>query len=73
MDKWNLKRGPALAIVSAPAFLIGLVYVTKGGLYWLDIVDKFVNLRLIAAVVECIIGGCVAPTKFASIHNASQK
>ena len=42
MDKWNLKRGPALALISAPAFLIGLIYVTSG-LHWLDIVDKFVN------------------------------
>ena len=64
MDKWNLKRGPALAIVSAPAFLIGLVYVTKGGLYWLDIVDKFVNNYGLIAVglVECIIVGWVVGT-----------
>ena len=65
MDKWNLKRGPALALISAPAFLIGLIYVTKGGLHWLDIVDKFVNSYGLVTVglVECIVVGWIIGPK----------
>lgn len=64
MDKWNLKRGTALAIISVPAFLIGLLFVTRSGLYWLDIVDKFVNSYGLVAVglVECIAVGWIIGT-----------
>ena len=66
MDKWNLSRGTALAIVSLPGFLIGLVFVTNGGLHWLDIVDKFVNGYglIVVGLVECIaIGWIIGPQK----------
>lgn len=66
MDKWNLKRGPAVVLVSLPAFLIGLIYVTSGGLYWLDIVDKFINSYGLVAVglAECIVlGWIIGPRK----------
>ncbi len=66
MDKWNIKRGPALAIVSLPGFLIGLLFVTKGGLYWLDIVDHFVNSYglIMVGLVEClVIGWLIGPEK----------
>jgi NSS family neurotransmitter:Na+ symporter len=66
MDKWNLKRGPALAIVSLPGFLIGLLFVTNGGLHWLDIVDHFVNSYGLISVglVECIVvGWLIGPDK----------
>lgn len=66
MDKWNLKRGPALAIVSLPGFLIGLLFVTKGGMYWLDIVDHYVNSYglIMVGLVECIvIGWLIGPEK----------
>src|SRR5690554_2594467 len=64
MDKWNVKRGTALAIISAPAFVIGLLFVTKAGLFWLDIVDKFANSYGLVAVglVECIAVGWIIGT-----------
>lgn len=73
MDKWNVKRGTALAIISAPAFLIGLLFVTRAGLYWLDIVDKFVNSYGLVAVglVECIaVGWIIGPDKIREHVNA---
>jgi len=66
MDKWNLKRPVALAIIAIPAFLIGLLYVSSGGLHWLDIVDKYVNSYGLVAVglAECIaVGWFIGPEK----------
>ena len=61
MDKWNLKRSVALALVALPGFLIGLIYVTSGGLHWLDIIDKYVNSYGLVAVglAQCIVVGWV--------------
>jgi len=73
MDKWNLRRGTAVIIVSLPAFLIGLIYVTSGGLHWLDIVDKFVNSYGLVAVglAECIVVGWgIGPAKIREHVNA---
>lgn len=42
-DKFGYARNKAVSIVCGLAFLIGLVYLTKGGLYYLDTVDHFVN------------------------------
>ena len=74
MDKWNLKRGPALAIVSLPGFLIGLLFVTNGGLHWLDIVDHFVNSYGLISVglVECIVVGLIGPIKSANMLMSCQ-
>lgn len=66
MDKWNLKRSTAVFAISLPGFLIGLVFVTNGGLHWLDIVDKFVNSYglIVVGLVECIvIGWIIGPKK----------
>ncbi len=66
MDKWNLKRSTAVAAVSLPGFLIGLIFVTDGGLHWLDIVDKFVNSYglIVVGLVECIVlGWIIGPKK----------
>jgi NSS family neurotransmitter:Na+ symporter len=73
MDKWNMKRGTALACVAIPGFLIGLVYVTSGGLYWLDIIDKFVNSYGLVAVglAQCIVvGWIIGPDKIREHVNA---
>lgn len=72
MDKWNLKRATAVAAVSLPGFLIGLVYITNGGLYWLDIVDKFVNSYglIVVGLVECIaLGWVIGPEKIRNYVN----
>lgn len=43
MDKFKLSRKVAAIVVSGLAFLIGLVFISRGGLLWLDTVDYFVN------------------------------
>ncbi|HZC02342.1 MAG TPA: sodium-dependent transporter, partial [Gammaproteobacteria bacterium] len=42
-DKFGLSRTRAVNIVCGLAFLIGLIYLTKGGLYYLDTIDHFIN------------------------------
>jgi len=59
MDKFGLSRIKATAIVCAIAFIVGLLFTTSGGLYWLDIVDKaacFYGL-LITGALACIVVG----------------
>jgi neurotransmitter:Na+ symporter, NSS family len=42
-DKFGLARNRAVSIVCGLCFLVGLIYVTKGGLYYLDTIDHFIN------------------------------
>jgi len=59
MDKFGISRVKATAIVCAVAFAIGILFTTKGGLYWLDIVDRtmcFYGL-LITGALACIVVG----------------
>ena len=42
-EKFGLSRTGALNAVCGLAFLVSLLYVTKGGLYYLDTVDHFIN------------------------------
>src|SRR5918993_864673 len=42
-DKFGLSRIRAVNVVCGLAFLIGLIYLTKGGLYYLDTIDHFIN------------------------------
>jgi len=59
MDKFGLSRVKATAIVCVIAFLIGLLYCTQGGLYWLDQVDRtacFYGLLITGALACLVIG-----------------
>ncbi|MBO8127172.1 MAG: sodium-dependent transporter [Firmicutes bacterium] len=60
-DRWNLSRNTAVAVVTLPAFLIGVLYVTGAGLYWLDIVDHFINAfsLTVMGLIECIVVGWI--------------
>jgi NSS family neurotransmitter:Na+ symporter len=42
-DKFGFARNKAVSIVCGLCFLVGLIYVTKGGLYYLDTIDHFIN------------------------------
>jgi NSS family neurotransmitter:Na+ symporter len=56
-DKFGLSRTKAVNIVCGLAFLVGLIYVTKGGLYYLDTVDHFINNYglVLSGLVEVIL------------------
>lgn len=42
-DKFGFARTRAVNVVCGAAFVIGLIYVTRGGLYYLDTIDHFIN------------------------------
>ncbi|MBN2541899.1 sodium-dependent transporter [bacterium] len=60
-DKWGLHRHKSKVafVFCLVGFIIGLLFCTKGGLYWLDIADHWVNNFGLAVVglFECIIIG----------------
>jgi NSS family neurotransmitter:Na+ symporter len=65
MDKFGISRVKASALVCGIAFLVGLIYTTSSGLYWLDIVDRtacFYGL-LLSGALACIVVGWVFPAK----------
>jgi len=57
VDKWQISRRKATLVVTSLAFLVGLVYSSRGGLYWLDIADHWVsNYGLVAVgLVEAVV------------------
>lgn len=54
---WSIKKSNIM--VTAVAFVIGLIFTTGAGLFWLDIVDKWIEFFGLCAVVlvECIVLG----------------
>jgi NSS family neurotransmitter:Na+ symporter len=65
MDKFGLGRTKATVIVCVVSFVIGILYTTKGGLYWLDIVDRTVSFYglLITGALACLVIGWGFGTK----------
>lgn len=59
INKLGFKRTPVLITVCAVAFVFGLIFATEGGLYWLDIVDNFINKfgLILGGLFECIVLG----------------
>ncbi len=43
IDKFHIERRKANIGIAVVAFLIGIIYTTGAGIYWLDIVDYFMN------------------------------
>lgn len=61
VDKFGWNRKKTIITMCFIGFAGGLIFATKGGLYWLDITDHWVNdFNLIAiGVVECIAIGWI--------------
>jgi len=59
MDKFNMTRKQAVVSTTAITFVLSMMYVTGGGLYYLDIVDHFINSFgvAVAGLVEVILVG----------------
>ncbi len=60
-DKWHISKKLVLPIVCICGFLIGIIFTTRGGYYWLDIVDYFASsygLTLVG-LLECIAIGYI--------------
>ena len=65
MDKFGWSRVKTSLLVCVVCFLIGLIYTTQGGLYWLDMVDRVAcfYLLLITGALACIAVGWVFGAK----------
>jgi len=59
MDKFNSRRLRANFGVAFVGILVGLIFITRSGYYWLDIVDHFMNSFALAIVglLECVVIG----------------
>jgi len=57
MDKFGVRRKWANIGIVVVAFLCGIIYCTKGGLYWIDVVDYFMNNfgLFVVAMLESLI------------------
>lgn len=56
IDKWKVSHLKANLTVSSIAFIIGLVFCTGAGLYWLDILDHFM---LYVALGISVFSSCI--------------
>jgi len=58
-DKWKMPRIQANTVVSVILAVIGLLYTTRAGLLWLDIIDYYLNSFALPVVgaLQCIAVG----------------
>ncbi|MFH1825905.1 MAG: sodium-dependent transporter [bacterium] len=58
-DKFEFKRSRVVTVLCLTGFLGSLVFATGAGLYWLDIVDHYINQYglVLAGILECLIVG----------------
>jgi len=61
VDKFQWNRSRTLLAVCVAGFAAGLIFVTKAGLYWLDIVDYFTNNfnLIVIGIIECLLVGWI--------------
>jgi len=55
-DKWNISQNLAAGAFCVFGFLVGLVFTTGSGMFWLDIVDHWMNNYglVVIGLLECI-------------------
>lgn len=65
IDKWKRARLPVNLTLSTILFVIGILYTTKAGLYWLDIIDHYMtNFGLaFVGIMQCLVVGYVFGAK----------
>ena len=71
-DKWELSHTKAVTTVLVPAFIVSFLFVTKAGLYFLDLADYVANnIGIVASgVIEVIlIGWFFKPEKIRAAAN----
>ena len=72
MDKWHIDRKKILPIVVVCGFLVGLIFATRGGYYWVDIIDHVTcefGLVLVGILEAIAIGWFFGARKFREYVN----
>lgn len=69
-DKWGFSKGKLVGLYCIFAFMMGLLFASKAGLYWLDIIDHFVTeyTLLLVGLFQCVAVGW-----FSNISQARQE
>ncbi len=59
VDKFGTDRKLLATLLSVAGFLGGIIFTTQGGLFWLDIVDHFINAYglVVVGLLECLVVG----------------
>jgi NSS family neurotransmitter:Na+ symporter len=65
VDKFHYSRKSIVSILCIAGFFGSVIFTTQGGLFWIDIVDHFINHYglVLAGVFECIIIGWIYKTR----------
>lgn len=65
VDKYGWNKKKTIAIACIVGFIGGLIFATRAGLYWLDIIDHWVNdfNIIVAGIFECIAVGWIFGAK----------
>lgn len=69
-DKFDLKRRTVVSVLCVVGFLGSLVFTTGAGLYWLDIVDHYINQYglVLAGILECLVVGWFLKARVLRLH-----
>lgn len=61
MDKFEMKRSKAVDLTIGFGLLFSLIYATRAGIYWLDIIDHFINTYglIIVGILETVAIGWI--------------
>lgn len=61
VEKWNISRIKMNAIIAVIGILLGIIFTTQSGLYWLDIIDHYLAVYglIIIGILECIVVGYI--------------
>ncbi len=65
VDKFHYPRTAVVSVLCITGFAGSIIFTTQGGLFWIDIVDHFINQYglVLAGLLECILIGWVYKTK----------
>jgi NSS family neurotransmitter:Na+ symporter len=70
LDKFQISRKLVVSLLCGIGFLGSLVFMTGAGLYWLDIVDHFLNQYglVLAGLLECLFVGYLLKAGVLRLH-----
>ncbi len=72
LEKWKISRALMNFIIAVIAIILGILFSTRSGLYWLDIFDHYLSVYglLIIGVLETLfVGYIVGPKKLRNYAN----